>query len=299
MTTGGGRLSAATRVVGVMGDPVAHSMSPLIHNTAFDAVGLDWVCVGFPTSEGDATEAVRGISALGMAGMSVTMPHKQAVIASLDALSDDARLLTAVNCIQVDRGRLIGHNTDGQGLVAALGHDFGVEPDGLDCVVIGAGGAARAVALSLGRNGASTVTIINRSEPAARTAAALTPVGRVGTTSDIAHADVVINATPLGMVEPTDGTATQKTRVEGLVDPRGMPCDPELLDEQHIVVDLIYQPLRTHWLDAAAERGARTANGTSMLVHQAAIAFELWTGTAAPVAEMTAAVEREVSDRAR
>lgn len=291
-------LSAATRIVGVMGDPVAHSMSPLIHNTGFRDRGLDWVCVGFPTSKGMAIEAVRGIPALGVRGMSVTMPHKNAVIPALDSLSDDAGLLDAVNCIQVDGGRLVGHNTDGAGFVAALNHDFGLLPQGLDCVVIGAGGAARSVVLALGRGGASSVTIVNRSAPAARVAAELVDVARVGTFADVPDCDLVVNATPLGMVEVGNGTGPQNTPSSPSTTDE-MPCDPALLSPGQTVVDLIYQPLRTQWLAAAAARGARTANGTSMLVHQAAIAFELWTGVSAPVSAMSDAVAREVDARSR
>lgn len=291
------RISAATTVVGVMGDPISHSLSPLIHNSAFRSLGLDWVCVGFPTTQGHAPEAVRGIAALGMAGMSVTMPHKQAVIDSLDLLSDDARSLGAVNCIHVDRGRLVGHNTDGTGFVAAMHHDFGVGPEGKDCVVIGAGGAARSVVLALGRSGASSVTVVNRSRVRAEVAAALTPVGRIGTSADIPGCDVVINATPLGMEATTPGTTADGADPISVGDRGDLPCDPSMIREGHIVVDLVYEPLWTRWLRAAADRGARTSNGTSMLVHQAAVAFELWTGMSAPVTVMAEAVEDAVRAR--
>lgn len=297
------RLSAATRVVGVMGDPVAHSLSPLIHNTAFDVCGLDWVCVGFPTPDGSAVDAARGIKALGLVGMSVTMPHKQAVISGLDALSEDARLLDAVNCIQVDGGRLVGHNTDGDGFIAALDHELDLRPAGLDCVVLGAGGAARSVVLALGRAGASSVTVVNRSAPAARTAAALVPVGRVGTMADVPKGDLIVNATPVGMAGtgPVQavGESSSNEAAEAPDARSNMPCDPSLIGSGQVVVDLIYQPLRTAWLDAAAEVGARTANGTAMLVHQAAVAFELWTGRTAPVVEMTRAVAQEVATRSK
>lgn len=281
--------SAATTIVGVMGDPVAHSLSPLIHNTAFDALGMDWVCVGFPTPAGEAPAAVAGMRALGIVGMSVTMPHKAAVIGSLDWLTDDALLLGAVNCIVNRDGTLEGHNTDGQGFVMGLRHDFDVEVEGLDCAVIGAGGAARSAIAALGRAGANSVTIVNRSPERARSAAELADVARVGTTDDIPACDLVVNATPVGM-------AARAVAAEGIGDV-AMPCEPTLLREGQLVVDMVYEPLETPWLVAASARGARVSNGTSMLVHQAAVAFELWTGAVAPVVAMSVAVSDVVRSR--
>lgn len=134
--------SAATQVVGVIGDPVGHSLSPRLHNAAFDALGLDWVSVAFPVPDGSATDAVAGMRALGIAGLSVTMPHKTAVVALVDRLTPVADVLGAVNCLYRDGDVLVGDNTDGIGFVASLWRGAGFDPDGRRCLVIGAGGAA-------------------------------------------------------------------------------------------------------------------------------------------------------------
>ena len=153
--TAGQDISAATAVVGVMGRPVAQSLSPRLHNSAFGALGLDWVSVGFPVDRGADTvrRALEGARALGIRGLSVTMPHKEDAAAAVDRLSGEARRLGAVNCVRIMDGELIGENTDGAGFVAAL-RRAGVQPDGLRCVVAGAGGAARAVVGALADAGA-------------------------------------------------------------------------------------------------------------------------------------------------
>ncbi|MGB3410901.1 MAG: shikimate dehydrogenase [Microthrixaceae bacterium] len=279
----------STKVVGVMGDPIAHSLSPVIHNAAFAALDMDWVCVAMQTPEGLADDAVRGMRAMGIVGMSVTMPHKAAVIGALDSLSDDASALDSVNCISNRDGKLIGLNTDGPGFVAGLRHDFGFEPSGADCVVLGAGGAARSVVLALARAGARSVKVINRSAANAELAAKLAgPVGSVAGPEALATADLVVNATSVGMagVNPGDPSGAE-----------ALPCDPSLLGSTQVVVDLIYNPVETAFMKAAAERGARVSNGVSMLVHQAAVAFEQWTGVSAPIDAMFDATASELSTR--
>ncbi|MHB1137499.1 MAG: shikimate dehydrogenase [Microthrixaceae bacterium] len=269
-------LSGHTQVAGVIGDPIAHSLSPAIHNAAFAALGLDWVHVAFPTPAGSAPAAVDSVRALGIRGLSVTMPHKDAVIPALDDLSEDARLLGAVNCITRRGDRLVGDSTDGDGFVAGVRDDFDLDPAGLDCVVLGAGGAARSVVLALARAGARSVGVVNRSaDPAARAAALAGPVGRVATVEEIADAALVVQATPVGMGASGD---------------QEWPVEPALLGAGQVLAELVYHPLETPLMRAAAERGCRTANGVSMLVHQAAIAFSSWTGEAAPLTAMRSAV---------
>jgi len=270
-----------TRVAAVIGDPIGHSLSPRIHNAAFAAARLDWVYVAFPVQEGDGGAAVRAMRSLGLGGLSVTMPHKAAVIAELDAVEDDAAALGAVNCIYREGARLVGANTDGVGFVEGLRADHGMDPAGQRCVVLGAGGAARAVVLALARSGAASVGVVNRTRSTADAAATLAgAVGAVVGEGAVAQADLVVNATPLGM--------ERKGAAEG-----ELPCDPELLRPGQVVVDLIYHPPRTRLLDEAEARGASTSNGLSMLVHQAGAAFERWTGTPAPLDAMRAAVVGE------
>ena len=272
-------LSAATAVVGVIGSPVRHSLSPLLHNTAFSHLGMDWVSVGFPVAGGGAAAALAGARALGVRGLSVTMPYKEDVAAQVDDRSPEATRLGAVNCVVAVAGGWRGENTDGAGFVAALARGGRFVPAGRRCLVVGAGGAARAVIAALGDAGAAEVVVVNRTEDRARTAALLAgPVGRVGSAGEATGCDLVVNATPAGMGD-VDGA------------PGAWPVDPALLRPGQVVVDLVYHPPVTPWLAAAADRGATTANGLGMLVHQAALQIELWTGSEAPVDAMWAAVD--------
>ncbi|HSL59990.1 MAG TPA: shikimate dehydrogenase [Acidimicrobiales bacterium] len=271
--------TASTRVAAVIGHPVRHSLSPAIHNAAFAATGLDWTYLAFDVEPGDAAAAVAAMRALGLGGLSVTMPHKAAVLDHLDRVSPEAAALGAVNCIVPDGGELVGHNTDGGGFVDSLAADAGFDPSGARCLVLGAGGAARAVVVALARAGAVEVVVVNRSAaPAERAAALAGAVGRVGDPTDVRAADLVVNATPVGMHGG----------------PNGSPVDTTWLGPHQLVADLVYHPSTTPLLLAADERGARTLGGVGMLVHQAARAFELWTGRPAPIAAMRAAVDRSV-----
>ena len=274
------RPSGTTRLAAVIGSPVRHSLSPLLHNTAFEALGLDWVYVALEVAEGGAPAALDAMRTLGIAGLSVTMPHKEAVADNCDALSADAAALGAVNCVVNEEGRLTGHNTDGDGFLAAAAAELGFDAAGARCVLLGAGGAARSIALSLSRAGATELAIVNRTlERAQRTVDLIGTCGSVvepdGAAAAVASADLVVNATSVGM---------------GGAEGAELPIDPSLLHADQVVIDIVYRPLRTPLLAAAQERGARTANGVSMLVHQAALAFTLWTGQPAPVDAMTVAV---------
>ena len=273
-------ITGTTRVAAVIGEPIRHSLSPAIHNAAFAATGLDWVYIAFEVPAGHAPAAVAGTRALGLAGLSVTTPHKAAVAAAVDELSPSAAVLGAVNCVVNREGQLIGHNTDGEGFVDALG-DVGFDPAGRRCIVLGAGGAARAVVAALGRASAREVVVVNRSARPAATAAALAGVvGRVGRPEDVASADLVVNATPLGMA----GDET-------------LPIDGSHLRRGQVVADLVYFPLETPFLREAVARGAQPVDGVGMLVHQAAHAFELWTEVKAPVDVMARAARAELAAR--
>jgi shikimate dehydrogenase len=259
-------VSGATRVVGIIGDPVAHSRSPAIHNAAFAALDLDYVFVAFPVAAGDGVDAVRAARTLGLGGLSVTMPHKEDAARACDELTPAASALGAVNIVTVRADRtLFGASTDGEGLVRSLA-DEGVSPSGLRILVLGAGGGARAVVAALGGSGAR-VTVAARRAEAAAAAAALAPGAESVLLADapVADADVVVNVTPLGMRgEPP-------------------PFDPAALHPDQVVVDTVYHPPETPLLVAARAAGARAVNGFGMLVHQAALAFELWTGRPAPL----------------
>jgi shikimate dehydrogenase len=267
-----------------MGEPVGHSLSPLLHNAAFDALGLDWVSVGFPVPAGAVRDALAGIRALGVVGLSVTMPHKHDAAAEVDECTPVARRLGAVNCISRRDGRLVGDSTDGPGFVAALHRGIGFDPAGTRCVVLGAGGAARAVVLALADAGADAVVVVNRTAARAVAAAELAgDAGSVGVPLDVAGADLVVQATPVGMAL-------------GAESDERLPFHPDLLRPGQVVADLVVHPLETPLLRVAAERGARPLNGLGMLVHQAALALERWTGHPAPVGAMWAAVAPTAPD---
>lgn len=259
-------VSGSTRVAAVIGHPVRHSRSPALANAAFAAAGLDWVLTALDVAAGDAEAAVAAVRVLGLGGLMVTMPHKAAIIPALDDLTPTARTLGAVNSVSWVDGALVGHNTDGAGLVRSLRHDDGIEVSGRRCVVLGAGGAARSVVYALAEAGAAEVAVVNRTAPRAEAAAALAgDRGRVGVAADVAAADLLVNATSVGMGAESGAGAP-------------IPIAPEMLGPSQVVVDLVYQPVETPLLAAARARGAVAVDGIGMLVHQAAISISRWTG---------------------
>lgn len=228
--------------------------------------------MAFPVAAGEGRAAVDAMRAFRVEGLSVTMPHKADVAAAVDRLSPTAERLGAVNTVLWRSGALVGENTDGDGFLDALRVDEGFEPEGRRCLVLGAGGAARAVVVALGAVGAADVVVVNRSPERAEVAAALSPAARVGVPGDAGEADLVVNATPVGM----DGVDR-------------LPIDAVHLGSGQLVVDLIYRPAITPLIEAARATGAAATNGLGMLIHQAAHAFRLWTGEDPPLEAMSAA----------
>lgn len=274
-----------TRLAAVIGDPIAHSLSPAIHNAGFRAAGIDWTYVAFQVPAGRGAAAMEAVRTLGIGGLSVTMPLKAEVAAAVDRRSPAADALGAVNTVSRQGAVLVGDNTDGDGFVESLRTDEGVDPAGMKCLVVGAGGAARAVIRALATAGAVEIVVAARRPEAAARAARLAPgVGRVGTADAADGADLVVNATPVGM-----GTVVD-------LEP-ALPVDESRLGPGQLVVDLIYDPLVTPLVAAARRRGAVAVNGVGMLLHQAAIAFRLWTGETAPLDAMSAAVLAELAAR--
>ncbi len=282
-------LSGRTQLAAVIGQPVRHSLSPEIHNAGFSARGLDWAFLAFDVPPESAIAAVDAMRGLGIRGMSVTMPHKFAVVPALDELTPAAKALGAVNCITNRDGFLVGDNTDGGGFLDGLAHDAGFVAAGQRCVVFGAGGAARAVIHALGAAGAVDIAVVNRSADHATEAASLAgPVGRVVPASasladELSTFDLVVNATAVGMA---GGPA-----------PEALPCPVEVLSADQVLVDLVYEPGETPWLSAARKRGIQSYNGLSMLVCQAARAFTSWTGESAPIEAMEQAARAGLAGR--
>ncbi|MEX0665248.1 MAG: shikimate dehydrogenase [Acidimicrobiia bacterium] len=269
-------LTGATRVAGIIGDPVGHSRSPVIWNAAFAAADVDWVFVALPVPAGGAAVALDGMRALGIAALTVTMPHKADAAGACDQLSETATRLAAVNAITNADSRLMGDSTDGEGFVRSVA-DHGVDPSGRRCLVLGAGGAARAIALALGDIGAEVVVAARRIG-AAQAAASLASGGRGvsfdAVNDEVSSADVIVNATPLGM----DGEAP--------------PFDVELLRRDAVVAETVYHPIETPLLARARARELLCIGGVGMLVHQAAISFRAFTGIDAPLDVMHAAAAR-------
>jgi len=277
------RVRGDTRVVGVIGWPVAHSLSPVIHNAAFAALDLAWVYVALPVPPGDAAPAVAGLRALGLAGANVTMPHKTAIAELLSELSEDARRLRAVNTLVVGPEGMAGHNTDAPGFERFLRRDAGFDPAGRSALLFGAGGAARACALALAQAGLARLLVAARDPARVDVAAALEGLGTRVEVVPFAEAgetavELVVNATPLGALGET------------------LPLPP--LGPETVVVDLLYRPATTPLLTAAREAGARTFGGLGLLLHQAALSFALWTGQPAPMSVMSAAALAALSEQA-
>ena len=273
-------ISGTTRVAAVIGDPVRHSLSPVLHNAAYQQLGLDWVYVAFDVPDGAARPALDGARAFGLVGLSVTMPHKAAVADLCDERAPDAAKLHSVNTVTLrPDGSLYGESTDGEGFLLAL-RDAGHAPAGQDVLVLGAGGAARAVAVALA-GGGSELTITARRADSAEQAAALVGARTVAWDhrDDAARAArYVVNATPSGM---GDGA---------------LPVPVEALDAGQVYVDLVYHPLETPMLQAAQARGATVVDGLGMLVRQAALQVERWTGMPAPLERMRSAVRVHLSE---
>jgi shikimate dehydrogenase len=276
------------RLVGVIGSPIAHSLSPLLHNAAFAALGLgeSWHSSAFEVAPGEAAEALAAMRRADISGLSVTMPHKADVEALVDECTEVAQRLSAVNCIVRTEGVLLGANTDGEGFVASLARGADFTPAERRCMVIGAGGAARAVVLALADGGARRISVLNRTPERAATAAALAgrvgsvvPPGQSALAEAVRSADLVVNATPFGMAGASPEGAAQWL------------VAPQLLHEGQVAADLVYAPRPTQWLVEAAAAGARSVDGLGMLVHQAAAQLVLWTGEPAPVEAMWEAAQ--------
>jgi shikimate dehydrogenase len=269
-------ITGRTSLCGLMGDPVEHSLSPAMHNAAFRALGLDYAYLPFHVRSGDLPAALQGMRALNIRGLNVTIPHKVEVIRLLDKLDPLAEQIGAVNVLLNESGRLTGYNTDAQGFLRMLAGQ-GIEPRGKNIVVLGAGGAARAICFALASQGAA-LTIVNRT--AARAQACAGDISKAFGTQvkvleqdhenlayALANGGLLVNATSVGM-QPDCGST---------------PVGRDLLGPNLTVVDIIYNPSQTKLLKEAAKAGARTISGLEMLIWQGALAFEIWTGRQPPL----------------
>lgn len=267
-------------LVGVFGHPVAENPTILMQEAAFAALGLNWRYLTIEVYPQDLADAFRGLRALNMRGINLTIPHKVEVLKYLDAVAEDAQLMGAVNTVRREGDRLIGENTDGKGFIRSLREDAGIDPAGKRAVVLGAGGAARAITVELALGGAEHITVVNRSTERGQGLVGLlnnkTPVlaefaGWSAPYSVPPGTDLLINATSIGLFPNINDKPN---------------LNYNSITAQMVVCDVIPNPPHTPFLKEAEARGATTLDGLGMLVHQGAIAFKMWTGHDAPLAVM-------------
>jgi shikimate dehydrogenase len=265
-------INADTRICCLIGDPVEHSLSPLIHNAGYQALGINYAYVSFRVS--DIKRAIEGIRGLGIRGASVTIPHKTKAIKYIDRIDPPAEKIGAINTIVNDDGVLTGYNTDGDGALQALEEVTALK--GKKAVLIGSGGAALAIAFGLKAKGVKLVVLNRTEEKAGRLAKKVNAEGFGGLNrlSEISSADILINATPVGMPPKTDRTIIPK----------------DLLHNRLTVFDIVYNPRDTRLLIEARERGCAVVYGHKMLLYQAVKQFELFTGLKGPLPAMESAL---------
>lgn len=276
------------KVVGLIGYPLGHSVSPAMHNCAFTELGLDYEYVPFEIESRDLPEAVKGLRALHVAGFNVTVPYKEKIIPLLDETTKLARIIGAVNTVHNQGGKLVGYNTDGAGFIDSLKEDAGFDPKNKNVVVLGAGGASRAVCVMLAENKIKAITIADLVAEKAKDLAAFVSAYfgvkcTAATIKDpnlakaLIKADLLVNCTPIGMRPKSEASPLPKNIK---------------LTKKTLVYDLVYNPQNTKLIKEATALGCQTCSGLGMLVRQGAAAFTIWTGEEAPVDIMAKAAEQ-------
>ena len=273
---------------GVIGDPIEHTLSPTIHNAAFNHLNLDFVFLAFQVKAADLEKAIQGMRGLGIHGLNVTMPHKSTVISFLDEVDPTVKFLGSANTILNKDGRLSGFNTDGVGALKAL-RENGVELSEKKALLLGAGGAAKAIAFSLAEEVGELVVLNRTSEKAKELAAVLGqrfgkkvvggPLSSSTIQKNLRDSDILINATKVGM-HPRES----QTMVE-----------PQWLRSDLTVMDIVYNPIETRLAKDAKAVGAKVINGVEMLIYQGAASFQLWTSRSAPIEVMRRAALNKLS----
>ena len=279
-----------TEVVGLFGYPVEHSFSPIMHNAAFEKLDINYLYLPFEVHPKELEAAIDGIRALNIKGVNLTIPHKEIVIPYLDEISKEAELIGAVNTVKNENGKLIGYNTDGRGFVKSLVEE-GFKPQDKKVLIIGAGGAARAVGFQLSLEGVSDLYVANRTFEKADSLVKdinnnlelnlveALPLVNKDLQQVMNDLDLIVDTTPIGM--------HPNCEVEPVI-------APELLHKELVVADLVYNPMETTLLKAAKEVGAKTIGGLGMLVYQGAIALEIWSGKDAPTKVMKDSIWNQI-----
>ncbi len=265
------------KTVALIGYPLGHTVSPAMHNAAYKALGLDYEYVPLEVAPNDLKASVEGLKALHFSGFNVTIPYKEAILEHLDDVTKLAQDIGAVNTVQNQDGKLVGYNTDGPGFIESLREDAGFDPKNKKCVLIGAGGAGRAIAVSLMENGAKSIFIYDvQTEKAEALASYVGGNLSKDLQKEINESGALINASPVGMYP----------KVEASPLPEGIKLHQKLM-----VYDLVYNPYETRLLTQAKSAGAKAVSGLGMLVRQGAIAFTVFTGHPAPLTVMWQAAE--------
>jgi len=279
------KINGKTEIYGLIGYPVKHTFSPHMHNAAFEALNMNAVYVPFEVKPGLLKEALIGMKSMGVRGLNVTIPYKEAIIKYMDDLDREASLIQAVNTVTIKDGKMKGYNTDGRGFIASMEEEFGITPEKKRFFILGAGGAARAISFSLALAGARRIILIDVvASKAIRLSTSLSrkvpcetialKAGQRGVRELLLNSDVLINATPCGM-KTSDS----------------VPIDPNLLHRRLVVCDVIYNPPVTKLIRAAQSRRIRAMNGAGMLLNQGVISFKIWTGRKAPARIMAKALK--------
>lgn len=275
-------ISATTNIYGIFGHPVSHSLSPIMHNRAFEGLGLDCVYLGFDIEPGSLTSAVNAIKTLNLKGINITIPHKEAMVNQLDDLTEPVILTGAVNTIKNENGRLVGYNTDVPGVMRAIKEEFNFDPQYKNAFIVGAGGASRAVIAGMCLNGARQIVIANRTLSKADilkkrfTDQYQNVVFSTVSLNDqekikrlLPESNIIVNASSAGMVD---------------IPPLELPL--ETVPKDCPVYDLVYNPIVSPLVRQAREFGLKAESGLGMLLYQGVEAFEIWTGKKAPVDSM-------------
>jgi shikimate dehydrogenase len=280
------KINGKTRMCAIIGDPVEHSLSPVMHNAAFKELGLNLVYAAFTVNARDLKTAILGAKSLGILGLNITMPHKSAVVKYLDELGEVTKSINAVNTIVNHQGKLIGYNTDGSGVMIALKENQ-VNPEKKKLVLLGAGGAAKAIAFQFGHE-VKELVILNRTLDKAKKLvemlknSKIKAKGRILSSNvlkeELSTADILINATSVGMSPDFSKS----------------PVPSEFLRSDLDVMDIIYNPIKTKLIEDAEAVGAKIISGIEMLIYQGAVAFEIWTSCPAPIDVMKTAVLNQI-----
>ncbi|SMP48620.1 shikimate dehydrogenase [Anoxynatronum buryatiense] len=280
------RITGKTRLVALLGSPVRHSQSPQMHNTAFQALNLNYTYLVFDIQQNQLEAAIQAMKTLDVAGFNVTMPHKEKVIPFLDELSPEASIIGAVNTVKNENGKLTGYNTDGMGFIMSLAEE-NIPVSGKKIIILGAGGAGKSVAIQLALENVGELMIFNRSAAPAEALCRLInekiPTCQVSQhrldetvlKEALSTADVLVNTTNVGM---------------GDLEKVSLIKDAAWLHSKLKVVDIIYSPPKTKLLEIAETAGCQTVNGIGMVVGQGALAFEIWTGAHMPVADVKSGI---------